>query len=235
MGLQRRGPSEALVAHLALVLLLGVGRHLRAELAHHRLGSRGSAARQKIRGTREGSRQVPVLVRFGSRGAVVGHRRLDRCDGSAVVRVVSTRGDRGAGRVSGREAIGVARSPGATRAVDVPGGQILAESDHSAAGVKRITERRGRGGLRRSNASSITVTVNRVSEIPVSPREKRAQPRGSGGRGFLTHGISGDPGVAKEHSSTAHSSPGRKCSWVMSSCKREPVRTRYEADRAASP
>jgi len=33
--LQRRRTSKALVADLALVLLLRVGRHLRAELAHH--------------------------------------------------------------------------------------------------------------------------------------------------------------------------------------------------------
>lgn len=80
MGLQRRWASEALVAHLALVLLLSVGGHFRTELAHHGLGSRGSAASQEVRWARKSPRQVSVLVRLGSRGAIVGHRRLDGCD-----------------------------------------------------------------------------------------------------------------------------------------------------------
>lgn len=45
--LQRRRTREPLVADLALVLLLGVGGHLGAELAHHGLGTGRRATSQQ--------------------------------------------------------------------------------------------------------------------------------------------------------------------------------------------
>lgn len=47
MGLKRRRTREALVADLALVLLLRVGRHLGAELAHHGLRARRRATSEE--------------------------------------------------------------------------------------------------------------------------------------------------------------------------------------------
>jgi hypothetical protein len=50
--LQGRRAREPLIAHLALVLLLCVGWHLRAELAHHRLWAGRSTPRQEVRRAR---------------------------------------------------------------------------------------------------------------------------------------------------------------------------------------
>jgi len=55
VGLQRRRSGKSLVAHLAFVLLLRVGRHFRTELAHHRLRPGGRAARQETRRSGKGS------------------------------------------------------------------------------------------------------------------------------------------------------------------------------------
>ena len=152
MRLQRRRAREPLVADLALVLLLGVGGHLRAELAHHGLGSRGRATGQKAGWPREG----PRLVRLGGGRAVVGHGRVHGAHGGAVVGVVSTGRNGGGGGVGRGESIGIggASRIARTRAVDVARGQILAQRDHSAAGVERVTEGgSGRGWLGRAHAS----------------------------------------------------------------------------------
>lgn len=76
VGLQRAGSGEALVAHLALVLLLGARRDLGAELAHHRLGSRGHLSSHQSCG----ARQCPRVDRLNIRAS----RRVV-ADGVAVV------------------------------------------------------------------------------------------------------------------------------------------------------
>jgi uncharacterized membrane protein len=83
--LQRRRTRESLVADLALVLLLGVGGHLGAELAHHGLGTGGRATSQKTSRPGKSAR----LIRLGSARAVIGHGRVHRAHGGAVVGVVA--------------------------------------------------------------------------------------------------------------------------------------------------
>lgn len=156
MGLKRRRAGKPLVAHLALVLLLGVGRHLGAKLAHHRLGSRRRTSRQQVRRARQRPRQVAVLVRFRGSRAVVSHRGLHRCDRGGIVGVVSAGRDRRSRRVCRGETVGVTRASRAARAVDIARCHILAERDHSAAGIKSISECWGGRGLRLTDTSITT-------------------------------------------------------------------------------
>ena len=93
VGLERRRTRKALVAHLALVFLLGVGGHLGAELAHHGLGPRGGTTSQQGGRTREGTRRQAIFVGFRGGRAVIGHGRVHRRNGSAVIGVIPAGGD----------------------------------------------------------------------------------------------------------------------------------------------
>lgn len=73
VSLERRRACESLVADLALMLLLSVGRHFGAKLAHHGLGAGGCTTGQKT--CRSG--QSAGLIGLGCCGAVVGHGRVD--------------------------------------------------------------------------------------------------------------------------------------------------------------
>lgn len=107
------------------MLLLGVGRHLRAELAHHGLRARGSGTAQQCGRTGESAGGDAIVV--GVRGrTVIGDRGVHGGHRGTVVGVVSTRGDGRAGRVGGGETVRVARTPGVTRTVDVARSEILA-------------------------------------------------------------------------------------------------------------
>ena len=151
MGLQRRRTRKPLVAHLAFVLLLGVGRHLGTELAHHGLGSRGRTTSQQSRRTRKGTRGNAILIGFGGRGAVIGHGRVHRGYRRAVVGVIAAGGNGRPGGMGGGEAIRVSRTSGIARTINIPGSQVLAESHHAATGVQRITKSRSGRGLRLTN------------------------------------------------------------------------------------
>jgi hypothetical protein len=83
------------------VLLLRVGGHLRAELAHHGLGARRGATSKKAGWPGKSTR----LIGLGSSRAVVRDRRIHRAHRGAVVRIVAARGDGGSGGVSGRESV----------------------------------------------------------------------------------------------------------------------------------
>lgn len=150
------------------MLLLGVGRHLGAELAHHGLGARGSGTAQQCGRTGESAGGDAIVV--GVRGrAVISDRRVHGRHRSAVVRVVAARGDRRAGRVGGRETVRVARAPGVARTVDVAGSEILAESDHAATGIQSIAKS-GSGVLRLTNAR---VTVRELACVRRGDSENR--------------------------------------------------------------
>ena len=151
MGLQRRRTRKPLVAHLAFVLLLGVGRHLGTELAHHGLGSRRRTACQQSRGTRKGTRGNAILIGFRGSGAVIGHGRVHRGYRRAVVGVIAAGGNGRPGGMGRGEAIRVSRASGIARTINVPGSQVLAESHHATAGVQRITKSRSGRGLRLTN------------------------------------------------------------------------------------
>ena len=107
MGLERRRTSESLVAHLALVLLLGVGRHLGAKLAHHRLRARRRASREQAGRTGQRPRQVSIVIRLRGGRAIIGHRRVDGADGRAIVGVIRAGRDRRSRRMGRGEAIRV--------------------------------------------------------------------------------------------------------------------------------
>lgn len=183
MGLERRRAGEPLVTHLALVLLLCVGRHLGAKLTHHRLGSGWCASRQKVRGARKGPRQMTVLVGFRGGRAIIGNRRFHRCHRGTVVGVVASGGDRRSRRVSGGKAIRVARAPRAARTIDVARRQILAKRDHSPAGIQSITESRGRGRMRLTDAS-ITVKQKTTVSIYSFPLSRRSEQLRIGGSSY---------------------------------------------------
>lgn len=142
------------------MLLLGVGRHLGTELAHHGLRPRRSGTAQQSGRTGESAGRNPIVVGFGGR-AVIGDRRVHGRHRSAVVGVVAARRDGRAGRVGGGETVGITRAPGVARTVDVAGSQILAESDHATAGIQSIAKS-GSGVLRLSNAR---VTVRELAFI----------------------------------------------------------------------
>lgn len=135
--LQGRRTRKTFVAHLAFMLFLRVRWHLRAELAHHRLGSGWSASSHETSGSWQGSRWQ-LVERFRGRGAVVGNRRVDRCDRRAVVRVIARRGDGRNRRVGGRKTVRLGRTPRGTRRIDISRRQILAQSNHSATGVNGV-------------------------------------------------------------------------------------------------
>lgn len=155
--LQRRGTSKPLVANLALVLLLRVRRNLGAELGHHRLRRRRSTSRQKVWRTRKGSwRQI--IVGFGSR-AVIGHGRINRSYRGAVVRVTCTRGSRRSGGMGGWESVRISGTSGAARAVDVARRQVLAQRNHTTAGIQRVTKSRSWRSMWLTDAS-VTEVAN---------------------------------------------------------------------------
>lgn len=93
VGLERRRTRKALVAHLALVLLLGVGGHFGAELAHHGLGARRGTTGQQGGRARERTRRKTIVVGFRGGRAVIGHGRVHRRNGSAVIGVIPAGGD----------------------------------------------------------------------------------------------------------------------------------------------
>ena len=155
VGLQRRRTRESLVADLALVLLLGVGGHLGAKLAHHGLRARGGTAGQERGRTREGPRGDAIVIGFRGGRAVIGHGRVHRRNGSAVIGVIPAGGDGRPGGMSGREAIRVSRTPGIPRAIDIAWGEILAEGHHSATGIQCIAK--GWTGSRRLRLTNTRV------------------------------------------------------------------------------
>lgn len=173
VGLQRRRTREPLVADLALVLLLGVGGHLGAKLAHHGLGARRRATRQERGRTREGTRWKAIVVGFRGGRAVIGHGRVHRRNGSAVIGVIPAGGDGRPGGMGGREAIRVSRTPGIPRAIDIAWGEILAESHHSATGIQCIAK--GWTGSRRLRLTNTRVP-NSVSIFPSSNSDNHLEP-----------------------------------------------------------
>ena len=159
VGLERARAREALVAHLALVLLLRAARDLGVEGAHHGLRRRRQVRVQEGGRARQGAR-AHAVDRLGGRAVVGDGAAVDGAAAAEVARVPAGRGDGGAGGVRGREAVGVGRAAVAARAVDVARRDVgLAHGHHAAGAVHGLSKRRLGIGKRHRHSRKISTTL----------------------------------------------------------------------------
>src|SRR5271170_6204340 len=136
MRLEGAWSCKALVTHLALVLLLGIGRHFGGKLTHHRLRWRNVGPDQ-LRWSWESARSRHRVVAGVRGGGAVICGRIGRRHRAAIIWEASARfcGDGGVAGQRSWETIRIGGTTLGSNVIDVSGGQVrhilVTESEHA--------------------------------------------------------------------------------------------------------